>query len=230
MSRGLGLARVHLACGRIVGGARAMAEAHRFGVGEGRHNRPWTASYHREAVHIYGQSLPASYQREIASLFHHCAETMAQQSIPASLAPDWVIVSDYLQHSSEAIMDWLTAQPGGLASSGFSASPQLEDHTPSVVHFEELAALTTHEGVCRLERAALAVQHHVDAPPVAALDERQRLLLNGIASGAHIVDLAEELGCSRSAVYRELSKLWEALGVSDRAHAISKAASEGLLD
>ncbi len=29
------LAQVHLACGRIVGSARAIVEAHRFGVPEG---------------------------------------------------------------------------------------------------------------------------------------------------------------------------------------------------
>ena len=230
---GLGSAQVHLACGRIAGEARSVAEAHRFGVPEGRHERPWTAAYHRDAAPIYGQWLPVSYQREIASLFHHCLETMAQQTIPTSLAEDWVIVADYLQHCCEAIMDWLAAQPGGLAPSASRDWPELEDHTPSVVHIDELAALTTQDGACRLEEAALAVQHHVDAldaPPGVALDAEQRRLLNRVASGVHIVDLAEELGYSRSSIYRELSKLWKALGVSDRAHAISKAASEGLLD
>jgi DNA-binding NarL/FixJ family response regulator len=63
-----------------------------------------------------------------------------------------------------------------------------------------------------------------------ALDGDQQRLLQGVASGAAIVDLAEEFGYSRSSMYRELSKLWRALGVSDRAHAIRKAAEEGLLD
>lgn len=230
-SRDLGLTQVHLACGRIVGGARAMVEAYRFGVPEGRHDRPWTAHFHAEAVHIYGKSLPAGYQREIASLFHHCVDTMAGRTITSDVAADWLIVEDYMRNSSGAIARWLAEQPERLAASGPGDRPDLEDHTPMVVHFDELAALTTEHGARRLERAALAVQDHVQSPSQeVALDARQRRLLKRVASGVHIIDLAEEFGYSRSSIYRELSKLWKALGVSDRAQAISKAASEGLLE
>ena len=75
-SSGLGLARVHLACGRIVGVARALVEACRFGAPEGHCGGPWTAQYHAEAAHVYGRSLPAGYQREMASLSRHCVDTM----------------------------------------------------------------------------------------------------------------------------------------------------------
>ena len=68
------------------------------------------------------------------------------------------------------------------------------------------------------------------APSTRALDDAQRQLLNAVASGAAIVELAAEFGYSRSSMYRELSKLWRALGVTDRVHAIRKAAEEGLLD
>ena len=203
---------------------------------EGRHGGPWTAQYHAEAAHIYGKSLPAVYQREIASLFRHCLDAMARWTIPTDLAADWLIVADYMGNSSNAIMGWLAERPERLAASGSGGRPELEDHTPTVVHFDELAALTTEDGARRLERAALALQDHVaqdraDVPlEEVALDARQRRLLKGVASGAHIVDLAEELGYSRSSIYREMSKLWKALSVSDRAHAISKAAAEGLLD
>lgn len=231
VSRDLGLAQVHLACGRIIGGARAIAEAYRFGVPEGRHDKPWTAQYHAEAVHIYGKSLPAVYQREIASLFRHCLDAMTQWTIPTNLAADWLIVADYMGNSSDAIMGWLAERPDPPAASGFGDRPELEDHTPTVVHFDELAAWTTEDGARRLEQAAAAVQDHVEVPSQeGALNAAQRRLLRGVASGAHIVDLAEELGYSRSSIYRELSKLWKALGVSDRAHAISKATAEGLLD
>lgn len=86
------------------------------------------------------------------------------------------------------------------------------------------------KGAYRLERAAVAVQHHVGAVSVPALDGVQQRLLQRVASGASIIDLAAEFGYSRSSMYRELSKLWKTLGVSDRAHAIRKAAEEGLLD
>ena len=224
------MARVHLACGRIVGGARAIAEAHRFGVAEGPHYRLWDAQYHAEAVRVYGESLPGSYQRDIASLFHHSAETMAAQTIPAVLAGDWVIVTGYMRSASAAIMDWLASQPAEPPTPGVVESPQIDDRTPLVIRFDRLAELAASEGARRLEQAAVAVQHHMGAPSALALDESQQRLLKAVASGAAIVDLAEELGYSRSSMYRELSKLWNALGVPDRAQAMRKATAEGLLD
>ena len=71
---------------------------------------------------------------------------------------------------------------------------------------------------------------YVGAPTVLALDEPQLRLLKGVASGTAVVDLADELGYSRSSLYRELSKLWKALGVDERAQAVRKAAAEGLLE
>ena len=41
---------------------------------------------------------------------------------------------------------------------------------------------------------------------------------------------AEEFGYSRRSLYRQLSKLWRALGVAGRMEAVRKAAAEGLLD
>ena len=72
----LELAQLHLACGRIASVARAIAEAHSFGVREGPHDDLWTAPYHREAVGVYGESLPRSYQRDVASLFSHGTNTL----------------------------------------------------------------------------------------------------------------------------------------------------------
>ena len=221
---------MHLACGRIAGGARAIAEAHQFGVREGSHYRVWDAEYHAEAVKIYSESLPVSYQRDIASLFGHSADTMAAQTIPARLAEDWAIAARYMQNASAAITQWLLSRPAGQPAAGAMESPRIDDHTPMVIRFDRLAALASREGARRLERAAAVVQQHVGAPSALALDEPQRRLLKGVASGVAIVDLADELGYSRSSMYRELSKLWKTLGVSDRAQAVCKAAAEGLLD
>ncbi len=229
-AEGRDLARVHLACGRIAGLARAIGDAHRFGVREGPHDRLWERAYHLEAVRVYGKSLPAPYQRDIASLFHHSIETMAEQTVPARLAEDWTIVAGYMGCAAAAIMEWLASAPAKLLDRGAARESDIEDHTPSIVRFDHLAELCSRAGVCRLEEAAVAVQCHVGAPSARALDDAQRRLLQRVASGAPIVDLAEELGYSRSSMYREMSKLWRALGVSDRAHAIRRAAEEGLLD
>ena len=229
-SGGVELARVHLACGRIAGGARSIAEAHRFGVREGPHYRLWEAEYHAEAVRVYGESLAAPYQRDIASLFHHSANTMAIQTIQAELAEDWVIVTGYMRNASAAIMGWISCERAGAATPDVGESPAIDDRTPMVIRFDRLARLASREGACRLERAASTVQRHVGAPSAQALNYAQRRLLEGVASGAAIVDLADEFGYSRSSMYRELSKLWKALGVSDRGEAVRKASAEGLLD
>ena len=178
---------------------------------------------------VYGESLPGSYQRDIASLFHHSADTMAAQTIPARLAENWMIVTGYMRNASAAIMHWLSSSPAEPTAPGVVESPQIDDRTPMVIRFDRVAELAASEGARRLERAAVAVQHHLGAPSALALDESQRRLLNAVASGAAIADLADELGYSRSSMYRELSKLWKALGVSDRAHAMRKAAADGLL-
>ena len=229
-SSGVELTRVHLACGRIVGGARAIIDAHRFGVPEGPHDRLWEAEYHVEAVHVYGESLPASYQRDIASLFHHSADTMAQQTIPAELAEDWVIIAGYMRHASAAIMGWLSPERAGAATPDVGESPVIDDRTPTVIRFDRLAELASREGAGRLERAAAAVQRHVGAASAVVLDGDQQRLLRSVASGTAVVDLADKFGYSRSSMYRELSKLWKTLEVSDRGEAIRRAAAEGLLD
>ena len=226
----LALTQLRLACGRIAGEARAIAEAHRFGVPEGPHAELWTAHYHGEAVGVYGESLPRSYERNIASLFNRSAHALEEMTIPARLAEDCLIVAGYMRSACAAIVSWLDAEPGRSQTPEPAEPPEVDDHTPVVIHYDRLAALATHQGACRLERAAVAIQHHVGAVSVPALDGVQQRLLQRVASGASIVDLAAEFGYSRSSMYRELSRLWKTLGVSDRAHAIRKAAEEGLLD
>ena len=221
---------VHLACGRIAGGARAIMEAHRFGVRQGPHDRLWEGEYHIKAVHVYGESLPATYQHDIASLFHQSLDVMAEQFIPARLAGDWVIVAGYMQNAVAAIIGWLSSRAAEQPAAAVVESLEIDDRTPMVIRFDRLAEMASREGARRLERAAVAVQDHVGAPSVATLDAAQRRLLKRVASGAAIVDLAEEFGYSRSSMYRELSKLWKALGVSDRTQAMQKAAAGGLLD
>ena len=225
----LELAQVYLACGRIASGARAIAEAHRFGVPEGPHHSLWSVEYHTQAVHVYGESLPRSYQRDIASLFTHSADAMATLNIPARLAEDWLIATDYMRNASSAIMSWLVSNPLQLSPTS-ARTLEIDDHTPMVIRFDRLAALCTHDGALRLEKASLAVQQHVGAPSAVVLDEEQRRLLRAVASGTAIADLAEELGYSRRSMFRELSKLWTALGVSDRTAGVRKAAAEGLID
>lgn len=227
---GLDVSRVHLACRRIAGLAHAIAEAHRFGRPQGPHARPWTAEYHRDAVKVYSKSLPWSYQENIATLFGQSADTMDGLSIPAVLAEDWAIITEYLRGASFAIDRWLSSEESGLLESETVFSSDIEDHTPVVVHFDELADLTTSEGANRLERAALAVRSHMETLSQARLGEHEQRLLEMVASGMTIGEIAVELNYSPRSLQRELGKLWRALGVHDRTEGLHKAVEEGLVD
>ena len=222
-------AQLHLACGRIVGSARAIVQAHRFGVPEGPHAQPWTVAYMRDAVSIYAEALPVSYQHDIVSLFRQCVDTMVSRSILSTLAEDWLIVNEHLTNAGDSMAQLLIAQREP-ARSECADLLDIDDHEPPVVRFDRLAALTTTAGARRLEQAALAVQGHVGSRITASLAGEQRRLLSAVASGASVADIAAELGYSRRSAYRALAKLWRDLGVPNRVQGIRRAAAEGLLD
>lgn len=235
MSAGSSKARlralVRLACGRIAGGARAILEAHDLGVSEGRHERPWTAGYHEDAVRVYAASLPASYQSRIGELFRCSADIMAEETVPGHLAEDWMIVRQYMTSASSAIAAHHAAlrheaqQPDvppfrELAGGG---SP------PMVIRFDLLAGLTASEGARQLERAAVVVRDHMEAP-LPALDDSERHMLMRLKAGLAIVDLAAEMGYSERSMYRALARLWDRLGVPGRKEGIHRAGEMGLFD
>ena len=229
-SEGLALARVRLACGRMAGVADAMLEAYRFGVPEGPYREPWTAEYNRESVHVYNESLPWSYQRDIAKLFRDSLSAMAGCMIPSELAADWAIVTAYMREAAVSIEDWLASGEPRLDRSGPAVSPELMDNIPRVVHWDALAGLTTQDGTRRLKNACNAVKQYLDAEAPQSLDASELLMLERLASGAAIADVASEMGYSQRSMYRELSKLWDKLGVSGRAAGVHKATAEGLID
>lgn len=221
------LARVRLACGRIAEGAAAIVEAHSFGVPEGSHKKPWTGAYHRRAVRVYAQPLPRRYQHDIGVLFSSSADILKEQSIPATLAEDWVIVTKYLRAASAAIAK-LHATDDIDCKEPWEA-PRIEGALPMVIRFDALARLTTSKGAERLKQAALAVQQHVDVPPPDVLDALERRLLARVAAGVPIVELASELGYSERSTYRVLANLWKKLDVPGRSEGLERAASEGLI-
>ena len=179
---------------------------------------------------MYAESLPAPYQRRIGSLFIHSAEAMETVGLPAGLADDWFIVRSYLRNASAAIADLLATERTGPSKARATSSPVIDDESPPrVIHYDRLAALTTIDGARRLEQAATAVQRRIGAPSAAELDDGQRKLLNKVADGTPIVDMAADLGYSERTIYRALDRLYSALGVADRLQAVRKAATEGLL-
>ena len=207
-----------------------MLEAYRFGVAEGPHSEPWTAEYHREAVHIYNESLPWSYQRDVARLFRDSENAMRGRLIPSGLAGDWAIVTAYMREAASSIEDWLASGEPVSGGPRPQQAPELTLENPKVVHWDGLAALTTRDGVLRLLQACVAVRQHFDAEAPPSLEASEQLMLKRLASGVPIADLASEMGYSERSMYRELSKLWDKLGVSGRAAGLHKATAEGLID
>ena len=207
-----------------------MLEAYRFGVPEGPHREPWGAEYHREAVHVYNESLPWSYQRDVGRLFRDSEHAMSGRVIPSDMAEDWAIATAYMREAASSIEDWLAADEPGPRRLEPAASPELTANNPRVVHWDTLAGLTTRDGVQRLKSACVAVKQYFDAEAPQSFAASERLMLQRLASGASIADVASELGYSERSMYRELSKLWDKLGVSGRAAGVHKAVASGLID
>jgi len=131
-----------------------------------------------------------------------------------------------------SIEDWLASGESQLRRSEPEVSAELElmADIPRVVHWDALAGLTTQDGIRRLKNACVAVKQYFDAEVPPSLEASERLMLERLASGAAIADVAAELGYSERSMYRELSKLWDKLGVSGRAAGVHKATAEGLID
>jgi two-component system nitrate/nitrite response regulator NarL len=78
---------------------------------------------------------------------------------------------------------------------------------------------------------ALASQIRLRASSSApVLSEREQQVLRGFARGLSIPQVAKELFIGASTVKTHTQRLYEKLGVSDRAAAVAEAMRQGLLD
>lgn len=73
----------------------------------------------------------------------------------------------------------------------------------------------------------IRLHHHSDSP---ALSQREQQVLEGFARGLSIPALAAELYLGASTVKTHTQRLYEKLGVSDRAAAVAEAMRRGLLE
>lgn len=207
-----------------------MLEAYRFGAAEGPHPVPWTADFHRDAVHIFAESLPSSYQRDVARLFRDAQDALAGQSISSDLAEDWAIVTAYIREAADSIEDWLVSAEAAPSRLDPAPAPKMTGRGVSVIHYDALAGLTTSAGVRRLELAAVTVKHYFEESMPMSLGSSERQVLRRLVAGVPIADVASEFGHSERSMYRALSRIWSKLGVSGRAAGLRKATSEGLID
>jgi two-component system nitrate/nitrite response regulator NarL len=83
----------------------------------------------------------------------------------------------------------------------------------------------------RVQAAVMAgVRERRDRAPIASLSEREREILNGLSRGLSAPALARELELSASTVKSYLQRVYEKLGVSDRAAAVAEGMRRGLID
>jgi two-component system nitrate/nitrite response regulator NarL len=74
------------------------------------------------------------------------------------------------------------------------------------------------------------VRERRDRAPVASLSDRELEILNGLSRGLNAPTIARELGLSASTIKSYLQRLYEKLGVSDRAAAVAEGMRRGLID
>ena len=77
-------------------------------------------------------------------------------------------------------------------------------------------------------RAFLAVPVTVDAPPFAALTQRERELLELIAEGRDNDDIARRLGVTNKTVRNHITRIFDKMDVTTRAQAIVRAREVGM--
>jgi two-component system, NarL family, nitrate/nitrite response regulator NarL len=77
---------------------------------------------------------------------------------------------------------------------------------------------------------ASEVRRHADPPAGPALSAREAEVLRRIATGQSVASMASDLYLAPSTVKTHVQRLYEKLGVSDRASAVAEAMRRGLLE
>jgi hypothetical protein len=205
--------------------AKNVQQAQEFGATPGQDDFPWETDFQKQAAEVYQNTLPEHYLERLSAVFLGCSLTMDEQSVPGALAPDWQIVQRYFEAASQAIADRIGIED--LDPKWEDPSDQ-EPTTPGVVYFDRLATFTSAAGLTRLIEAATNVHGHLTT--ARQVSEQHLALLQDLAAGRRIVDIATDQGWSERQLYRELNVLWDELGVANRQQGIALAAENGWLN
>lgn len=201
---------------RISRFGESLHEAHLFGVEPGG-ILPWTIDYQRAAFELYLPHLSETYLSQLGSVFAEAAGAAA-----ALDGADAEVVTRYLETCSLAITEGL-----GPTRTSDTTDFTLNDRTPAVMPFTDIAALVARTGAIRLMEAGRAVHELADTPADAPVSPEELGWLQRLAHGIRIIDLAAETNYSERSMYRHLSDLWRRLGVRNRQEAIVLAAHKG---
>jgi len=202
----------------------AIEQAHDFGIGPGIIDDACSLRFQRAAVEYYSESLPWSYLVPLAVNFDGCAKVMAGWAPPEAIRKQWLSVLRYLRSARTAICE---QAPAETELDGDRLSANLSPITPPVMPFAKLALLLSPTGATDLIAAASSVEQACGKSEKCPLSEQEIQLLQAIASGSSIVDLALSSGYSERSMYRALSQTWQKMGVGGRTAGMRLAASSG---
>ncbi len=220
------VAAIGAIAGRIRRFAEAIQQAHRFGIGPGDEREPWTIEFQRKAVGVYASTLPWDYLVGLASGFADGADLMVEVSGPRTAAKQWMRMETYLRSAAQAIRE---QAPPSMATSPRRAS-DLDDMTPPVMPFDQLAAMIHVEGASVLRDTGAAIERCCNGVDDCPLTDQEIDWMRQFMAGARSVDVAERSGYSERSLYRALSDLWRRLGVTDRKDAVGLVASKGWVE
>lgn len=206
--------------------AEAVQQGHRFGIQPGDEREPWTLAFQHRAVPVYASTLPWNYLVGLASGFTDAADLMVEVSGPRTAATQWTRMEAYLRAASQAISE---SAPPSIDTSQRRAS-DLDDTTPPLMPFDQLAGLIHTEGASALRDIGEAIERCCDVVDDCPLTDQEIDWLRQLVAGARSVEVAGRSGYSERSFYRALSELWSRLGVRDRNEAIVLAISKGWVE
>ncbi len=182
---------------------------------------PWARPFHESTFPAFRRVLPDQYLARLGTRFRAAAEAMAIHAADPEIARDWLIVATYLNSASSVLEQNL-----GLPE-GQDDQLKIRDRPPSITPYREVAAAVSANGAARLASAGYAVADAIGPAQNCPLDADQLELLQELADGQRVIDVARAAGFSERSVYRQMQDVWRKIGVENRSEAIALAVREG---
>lgn len=203
---------------------QALVDAHGFGSPAGTIDEPWTVQFQEKSFRLYLPHFSPTYLAGVSVVFGRAAQELST----CELSEDGVIVLSYLRTAAHVIRAGLD-QAGILPVDTMQLS-RIQDRTPPVMPFTEIAGLVSAEGAHRLCSAGYATSNRIASNGCrTALSARDIEILRLIADGYRVIDVAAEFHVSERSMERSLRRIRACLGASGTRDAVATAVRSGLI-
>lgn len=221
--------RIEQLCRSIVILMDHVESAQQLGVEAGDERSPWGPTFARCAVPAILDPLPPEVRRiNVEHLLELVA--VADRLDPGpEVRRSWTVIVAFLAGMAQAGRRYTALDAAIPAEEGSPVETAIQPLAPSVVRTEELAGLIHPEGIDHLRSAAQTVADHFAPGVVDDFSDAEIQWLRALSDGIRVADLAVRSGYSERAMYRELRKLWDRLGVANRSQGMLRAGRLGLL-